>query len=198
MRRVLALSVLMLTVVTGAVVAQEKPRIAVLEFENKAGVTWWYETGAGAAQDVFVTELVKSGKFRVLDRAQLNRILEEQNLSASGRIDGSTAVRMGKVVGVKYFLTGALTEWEQNRSSGRFGGIGGGKSSFKAVMNARLIDAETGDILWADEADSSKSKFKVNLRGIGGGNDYSVNTISTLIKPIVQELTEKLVYSGTF
>src|SRR4051812_37635680 len=42
----------------------DKPRIAVLELKNKADNQWWYHGGAAAAQDVFVTELVKSGKFR--------------------------------------------------------------------------------------------------------------------------------------
>jgi len=38
-----------------------KPRIAVLELKNKADNQWWFHGGATAAQDVFVTELVKSG-----------------------------------------------------------------------------------------------------------------------------------------
>ena len=32
-----------------------KPRIAVLEFKNKADGQWWYNGGAAAMQDVFVT-----------------------------------------------------------------------------------------------------------------------------------------------
>ncbi len=52
-----------------------KPRIAVLEFKNKADGQWWYNGGAAAMQDVFVTELVKSGKFRVIDREQLSALL---------------------------------------------------------------------------------------------------------------------------
>ncbi len=52
-----------------------KPRIAVLEFKNKADGQWWYNGGAAAMQDVFVTELVKSGKFRVIDREQLAALM---------------------------------------------------------------------------------------------------------------------------
>jgi curli biogenesis system outer membrane secretion channel CsgG len=43
--------------------AGDKPRIAVLEFQIKADKQWWWHGGAEAAQDAFVTELVKSGKF---------------------------------------------------------------------------------------------------------------------------------------
>jgi curli biogenesis system outer membrane secretion channel CsgG len=48
--------------------AGDKPRIAVLEFQIKADKQWWWHGAADAAQDVFVTELVKSGKFRVIER----------------------------------------------------------------------------------------------------------------------------------
>lgn len=182
-----------------AVFSQDKPRIAVMQFENKAGVSWWYGTGAAAAQDVFVTNLVKTGKYRVVDRESLNAMLAEQDLSTSGRIDQATAIKIGKLVGVKYFLMGALTEWEHTRSSGstgRFAGrIRGGRSKFAARMNARLIDTETGDILWADEAYADDKKFKLSISGVGGGSDYSRNTISTLIRPMVEELTQKLAAS---
>src|SRR3954447_4834424 len=56
----------------------DKPRIAVLEFKNKADNQWWYHGGATAAQDVFVTELVKSGKFRVVEREQLEAMMQEK------------------------------------------------------------------------------------------------------------------------
>ena len=59
----------------------DKPRIAVLEFKNKADNQWWYHGGAEAAQDVFVTELVKSGKFRVVEREQLEALMQEKNLT---------------------------------------------------------------------------------------------------------------------
>ncbi len=71
----------------------DKPRIAVLEFKNKADNQWWYNGGAEAAQDVFVTELVKSGKFRVVEREQLEALMQEKNLTLSGDVDPKTAVQ---------------------------------------------------------------------------------------------------------
>src|SRR3954462_786744 len=89
----------------------DKPRIAVLEFKNKADNQWWYHGGAAAAQDVFVTERVKSGKFRVVEREQLQALMEEKHLSLSGDVDPSTAVKIGKLLGVNYLLTGSVTEY---------------------------------------------------------------------------------------
>ena len=62
-------------------------------------------------QDVFVTELVKSGKFRVIDREQLAALMAEKNLSLAGDVDPKTAIKAGKLLGVQYFLTGAVTEY---------------------------------------------------------------------------------------
>src|ERR1700759_4386289 len=104
-----------------------KPRLAVIEFKNKADNQWWFHGGAAAAQDVFVTELVKSGKFRVVEREQLEALMQEKNLSLSGDIDPKTAVRVGKLLGVNYLLTGAVTEYGTTDVSGGGGGVFAGK-----------------------------------------------------------------------
>ena len=84
-----------------------KPRVAVLEFKNKAeGYAWaWYRAGE-AAQDMLVTELVKKGGFRVMERERLEAIMQEKNLQLSGDIDPKTAVKLGKMIGVEYLIAG--------------------------------------------------------------------------------------------
>ena len=49
----LAAALVAITLVPWADAAEDKPRIAVLQFDNKANVSWWYSNGAAAAQDVF-------------------------------------------------------------------------------------------------------------------------------------------------
>src|SRR4030081_83901 len=88
-----------------------KPRIAVLEFKNKADNQWWWHGGAAAAQDVFVTELVKSGKVRVVEREQPAALMQEKGLTLSGDVDPKTAIKIGKLLGVNYLLTGSVTEY---------------------------------------------------------------------------------------
>ncbi len=140
-----------------------KPRIAVLEFKNKADNQWWYHGGAAAAQDVFVTELVKSGKFRVVEREQLEALMKEKGLTLSGDVDPKTAVRVGKLLGVNYLLTGAVTEYGNTDVSGGGGGVFAGKRKFVAALNARLIDTSTGEIAWADEASQEESSVRVSV-----------------------------------
>ena len=101
-----------------------KPRVAVLEFKSKADNQWWYNNGSAAAQDVFVTELVKSGKFRVMDREALHALMQEKNLTLSGDIDPKSAMKIGKLLGVNYLLAGAVTEYGVTDKGAHGSGIG--------------------------------------------------------------------------
>jgi len=174
-----------------------KPRIAVLEFKNKADNQWWYHGGAAAAQDVFVTELVKSGKFRVVEREQLEALMQEKHLSLSGDVDPKTAVKIGKLLGVNYLLTGSVTEYgvtdkgAHGSGIGRIPGFSAGKREFVAALNARLIDTSTGEIAWADEAQKTESSVKVSVGGFGGGVDDE-RMFDKVMKPCIQQLTASL------
>ena len=180
----------------GKAAGSTKPRIAVIEFKNKADNQWWYHGGAAAAQDVFVTELVKSGKFRVYEREQLEALMKEKNLSLSGDVDPSSAIRIGKLLGVNYLLTGSVTEYgitEKGAHGGGFGlpGFSAGKKDFVAALNARLIDTSTGEVVWADEARKEDSSVKVSVGGWGGGVDDE-RMFDKVMKPCIQQLTASL------
>ena len=174
-----------------------KPRIAVLEFKNKADNQWWWHGGAAAAQDVFVTELVKSGKFRVVEREQLAALMQEKGLTLSGDVDPKTAIKIGKLLGVNYLLTGSVTEYgvtdkgAHGSGIGRIPGFSAGKREFVAAMNARLIDTSTGEIAWADEARATESSTKVSVGGFGGGVDDQ-RMFDKVMKPVIQQLTASL------
>ncbi len=175
----------------------KKPRIAVLEFKNKADNQWWWHGGARAAQDVFVTELVKSGKFRVIDREQLSALMQEKNLALSGDIDPATAVKAGKLLGCEYFLTGAVTEYGTEGANVNTPGFRGlpsvsvGKKKFVAAMNARIIDTQTGEIVWADEGRAEESASKVYVGGFGGGVDDQ-RMFDKVLKPVILQLTASI------
>jgi curli biogenesis system outer membrane secretion channel CsgG len=196
MKRIVSLAlfaalVLVIGSVAFAADKSTKPRLAVLEFKNKADNQWWYSGGAEAAQDVFVTELVKSGKYRVVEREQLAALMEEKNLTLSGDVDPATAVKIGKLLGVNYLLTGAVTEYGNTDVGGGGFGVSAGKRKFVAAMNARLIDTSTGEIVWADEARAEEASVKVSVFGVGGGVDDN-RMFDKVMKPVIQQLTASI------
>lgn len=178
-----------------------KPRVAVLEFKNKAeGYAWqWYRAGE-AAQDMLVTELVRRGNFRVMEREQLAAIMEEKHLTLTGDIDPKTAVKLGKMIGVEYLIAGAVTELgvadrDVNVPSGLFGGrlpsVNVRSQKMDAAVDARAFSTSTGEIVWADSASESTSDSSVYVAGAGGGVEDH-RKLDRLLRPVVVKLADSL------
>jgi|KBSSwiStaDraftv2_1062776.scaffolds.fasta_scaffold00031_22 curli biogenesis system outer membrane secretion channel CsgG len=206
-RRSLFVSALWLTAATTLSAAESKPRIAILEFKNKVqGYSWgWYHAGENA-QDMLVTELVKSGRYRVIERERLNDILREKGLSIGGDIDPRTAVQAGKLLGVEYLCGGSITELgvaNRNVSTGGVGGLLGRATGIgvpsvnvrsqkmDAAFDARCFSTTTGEIVWADSATESTSDSSVYVAGAGGGVDDQ-RKLDRLVRPVVVKLAASL------
>ena len=187
----------LLTLLSAPAFAQgAKPRVAILEFKNKAShYSWnWYDAGRGA-QDMLVTELVKSGKYRVIEREQLAAIMQEKHLSLSGDMDPRTAIQFGKMLGVEYLIAGAVTELGvTDRGANVPGGLLRGLPSVnvhsqkaEAALDARAFSTATGEIVWADSARDETSDASVYVFGAGGGaSDHG--KVDKLMRPVVQKL----------
>jgi len=89
--------------------ADSRPTLAVLYFTNSAlgGGTDYQPLSKGMA-DMLITDLSQNPGVRVVERDRLQALLEEQNLSTSGRVDQETAVRVGRVLGAQHLLMGAF------------------------------------------------------------------------------------------
>lgn len=185
--------------------AQAKPRVAVIEFKNKAeGYAWsWYNCGR-AAQDMLVTELVKSQKFRVVEREQLAAILQEKNLTLSGDVDPKTAVKIGKMLGVEYLISGAVTEMALRKSGVNVPGglpfmrgpsVNVKSSRLDVGLDARAINTSTGEIAWADTAKKSVSDSSVFVAGAGGGSEDE-RKLDRALRPAVETLARSLAGQG--
>jgi len=88
------LFVLMLSGV--AVQADERPRIAIIEFPvDDAGLWSGFKPHkreiSAALIDLFTTAIVEKGSFRLFERERLAAIMKEQNLGLSGNITPETA-----------------------------------------------------------------------------------------------------------
>src|SRR5690606_21238006 len=98
-----------------ALAQQSRPRIAVVNFENNSTWTYWGDNLGRAAADELVTQLLNGGQFTVIERTQLESVIAEQKLGASGAVDASTAARIGKILGVQFILTGSITQFSIER-----------------------------------------------------------------------------------
>ncbi|HYH02456.1 MAG TPA: CsgG/HfaB family protein, partial [Bacillota bacterium] len=78
--------------------ADNRFRVAVLPFDDGSiQKRWWnhrWDVGKGVA-DELVTELLNTGKFRLVERDKIEEILDEQDFGSRGRVDSATAARIG-------------------------------------------------------------------------------------------------------
>jgi curli biogenesis system outer membrane secretion channel CsgG len=138
------------------------------------------DVGKGIS-DLLVQKLVQDGKYSVIERNALDKILAEQNLSNSDRADTTTAAKIGKVLGVDAIIIGSITQFGRddqhtNVGGGGYGlgkfGLGGvGTSKAKAVVgiSARVVNTSTGEILAAVTGTGESTRSSTSLLGGGGG-----------------------------
>lgn len=174
-----------------------KPRVAILEFQDKTSRYSWYQAGR-SAQEMLITELVKSGKYRVIERDQLRSLMAEKELSLSGDVDPKTAVRAGQLLGVEFLVVGAVTELGVSDSHASapgyrgFPGFSVKTQKMDAALDVRAISATTGEIVWSDSKSESTSDSSVYVAGAGGGTQDR-QKLDKLLRPIVQKLSRSLV-----
>jgi curli biogenesis system outer membrane secretion channel CsgG len=142
-------------------------RVAVLEFSGPRGT---------AAADFFAHALLATGA-DVVERNRLRSLLAEQKLSSDGALAPETARRVGRVLGVDGLFVGSVTRYSEPKSflilessspyvsspagpvegSTRFtrtaalgqSGANVVSSSAQVGLAARLVDVETGSVVWS-------------------------------------------------
>src|SRR4051794_31145570 len=97
------LSLVAATVLTAAPPA--RPVIAVLYFDNNSSDADLDVMRKGLA-DMIVTDLVTWDTVTVVEREKLESVLAELKLQQSKRFDASTAVKVAKLIGAQYNVTG--------------------------------------------------------------------------------------------
>jgi TolB-like protein len=86
------------------------PTVAVMDFTGFMLGEAGNSVNLGKAfSTMLVTEFSGRPGMRVVERQQLNDLLTEQKLALSGRVDESTAVEVGKLLGAQYVFLGSVT-----------------------------------------------------------------------------------------
>jgi len=150
---------------------QEKPRLGVLRFTNDTRAGWWTGSVGRELQDMLASELVSTKAFQILERKEIDAVLGEQDLGASGRIDKNTAAKIGKIKGAKYLVSATVSAYEEGASgqSGGFGiggiSIGGKKERAYMAVDLKVIDTTTAEIVDARtvEATSESKSTSVGM-----------------------------------
>jgi curli biogenesis system outer membrane secretion channel CsgG len=189
--------------------AQQKIRVAIWDFENNSQGSWWFSNQLGPAvrnhiDTAFAEDSQLSERFSVVEREKLALIMKEQGLGAAGALDPKTAAQVGKMLGIKYIITGAVDSFSINNTKagiggigGALGGLGGNMVQANAVISLRIIDTTTAERLVSVSADGEVKKGGAAYRGTGMSRDAEWGIASEAAEKASKALVKKFV-SGNY
>jgi curli biogenesis system outer membrane secretion channel CsgG len=180
-----------------------KPSVGVAEFKNDTSAGWWYGGVGRDLAGMLANELAGTGKFKVVEREKLDKVLDEQDLADSGRISKKSGAQIGKLTGAQYLVVATLSAFETD-VKGTGGGVsfrgisvGGKKEDAYMAVDLRVIDTTTGEVAYTRtvEARASSGGLNVGLYrgGFGGNLSKHENTpTGKAIRAVIMEISEYL------
>lgn len=161
-----------------------KKTVAVGSFENKAGWSSEWSLSDGM-EEMLTTSLVQTNRFIVLERPEVQKLLEEQDFAASDRTTAEGGAKTGKVLRAQILVSGAITEFSNKVDETGIGistsKIGGAFKQQKAhvAINLRMYDTTTGEVLYSERVEGKATAtgiaadFQNKDFGIGGSKFWA-------------------------
>ena len=164
-------------------------KIAVLYFENHTSKT--YDRFVQGLSDMLMTSLGQAQKLTIIERVQIDKAMENFRLELSGAIDAQTAVEVGKWLGADAVVVGSFTQFGE---------------AYR--IDARLIDAETGELVVAQNVRGPESDVISMIDQLGAQlidrvvekeAEFDGGSGHLLIRFMITraEMTERLAYHQT-
>ena len=150
MRKILCLfiSLVLLSFIPHVATADfKKTKIAVLDFQLQGEEFQTPDMGIIVAEWL-ITALVQEGRFDVIERRLLEKIIQEQKLIMTGVVDHKSATKLGKLLGVKVIISGSVLRLRDSLE-----------------VNARIIDVESASIIAAETVQGSSTGSLEELIG---------------------------------
>jgi len=168
-----------------------KLRVAVVRFKDKSA----YGKGrlGGAAQDILTTELARTDKFIMITRQDLDLLQDEQDLAKSGMIKAGTGAKSGEVMGVNAIVTGVVSQFGVKQKSATYL-LGASKTqTAEATVDVRVIDATTGQIIFAESGTGVHESSSTQVLGIGGKTGYDETMEGKAFRAAVSKFIDNLI-----
>ncbi len=127
---------------------EEKVRLAVLDFTLTGQAIEDFPDLHKIVQEWLTSFLVESSAFEIVERQDLEKVLQEQSLGQTGLLNNETTAQVGEILGVNILITGKLISFEDTLE-----------------VNVRLLDAANGSIIGVanvstEDSDELKSKIE--------------------------------------
>jgi curli biogenesis system outer membrane secretion channel CsgG len=165
-------------------------RVGVIDFENKTA--YGQRRLGNSASDILVTELVKSGKFVVVEREKMEKLLEEQKLGATGMLDAATAAKIGKILGLNAIVTGAVSQFGVKTGGSEYLLAQSKRHTAECTVDVRVIDVETGQILYADSGRGKATSATGSILGLGTSGGYDETLEGESLRAAIVQIVDNI------
>jgi hypothetical protein len=138
----------------------------------------------------FEDALLGAGRFKVLSRTELESVQQEQQFAASGAVDPTSAVKLGKALSANYVLIVRQLSIDQSSGTSTMTALTGfGKKKTKYTINiqAQVLDAESGELV---QSESFQKPFETAETIIGDTVTATDSDVAAPYRKIVDELAK--------
>jgi TolB-like protein len=126
-----------------------KPTVAILVFENGSfgPAAKDYDGLTKGVPGFLVTEMAGNPNIRVIERGEVQKLIEEQKLITGGHVDPATAVKVGKLLGAQHMIFGTF--------------MSDTKGNFR--IDARAVNVETSAIEYTERVDDKADNIMTSI-----------------------------------
>lgn len=133
--------------------------------------------------DMLASRLIKSEKFLVFERADLNKLMLEREISGEN----------SNLIGVDTVISGSVTEFGRS-ISGKSGFLSSTKvQTAKAKVDIRLIDVRTGHAFFSAIGAGEASTESGEVFGFGSRAEYDATLNDKVISAAISDVIDQLV-----
>ena len=168
-----------------------KSPIAVGKFDNRSAyMNGIFSDGVdrlgNQSKTILITHLQQTGRFNVLDRANLDELKAEAQYKGSQQ----------SIKGANYVITGDITEFGRKEVGDQqlWGILGRGKSQVAyAKVNLNVVDVTTSEVVYSVQGAGEYSLSNREVIGFGGTASYDSTLNGKVMDLAVREAVNHLV-----
>lgn len=167
-----------------------KRKVAIARFSNETqyakGLFYEKENDPIGKQavDILSAKLASTNKFILLERQDMDKILEELEFAGN---EGY------QKVGADYLIIGSVTEFGR-KNVGDVNAFSRSKTqTVQAGVSIRLVDVSTGQIIYSEEAKGEAETTNKTVLGLGERTDYDATLSDKAISVAISKLVENII-----
>ncbi len=158
-------------------------RIGIMAFSNS-----WADLNG--VENLFAKYLIRHG-FKVVERAQLESILREHNISVSGYLDPATTREIGRILGVDVLLIGEVSSYTPARTELTM--TASRRSESRPIIRQDVMRMPDGSYVGYQRPMGTQFSNSVDVRP----TEYTINAKVAIIAKLVDVETAEIVWIGS-